>query len=243
MKQIHYESMYRVELNHWWYRVRRKFVHDLINKHVKKESQINILDVGCGGGALMKELEIYGHVDGVDFSQTAVDFCKSRGIKSVSISGIESLPFDSNNFDLVLALDVLEHIPNDKMGVNEVLRVLKPGGVFIAFVPAFMSLWGVTDERSEHYRRYRLGQLTSLFSSDFTILKRTYFNTFLFVLIALTRILSKIFKINIQDENSMGGSFLNKIFYYIFNAERFFLNLLSFPFGISCCVVVRKKLD
>lgn len=235
--------MYNVELNHWWYKVRRKFIHDLINKYVKKDSSLDMLDVGCGGGALMKELGVYGHVDGVDFSQTAVDFCKSRNIDSVQVSGIESLPFSSNKFDLVLALDVLEHIPDDKRGVDEVLRVLKPGGVFIAFVPAFMSLWGVTDIRSEHYRRYRLGQISDLFSSDFTILKRTYFNTFLFVPIALTRILSRIFKINIQDENTMGGSFLNMIFYYIFNLERFFLNFISFPFGVSCCVVVRKKLD
>lgn len=160
MISSHYKSIYDIELKHWWYRVRRKFVHDLINKYFKNQ-RISVIDAGCGPGALLAELNIYGDVYGVDFSQEAVDFCKSRGIVNVQKSGIESMPFESNSADLVLALDVLEHIPDDKKGLNEIYRVLKPKGMVIIFVPAFMFLWGITDVSSQHYRRYTLGLLIS----------------------------------------------------------------------------------
>lgn len=242
MQKIHYESIYNVELNHWWYKVRRKLIHDFFNKYMTNKP-LSILDVGCGAGALMKELETYGSVNGVDFSETAVSFCKSRGINSVQISGIESLPFQDSSFDVVLALDVLEHIPDDKKGVREAVRVLKPGGILILFVPAFTFLWGITDVRSQHYRRYNLKQLTDATEGHLEILKRSYFNTFLFFPIATVRLLASVFKLDIKDENSMSDGFINNVFYYIFNLERSFLKFMNFPFGVSCCIVAKKRLD
>ncbi len=233
--------MYNMELYHWWYRVRRDLIHDLIHAHLDLGRRLSILDVGCGGGALMKELEIYGNVFGVDFSDTAIDFCKRRNITNVQKSGIELLPFPAGHFDLVLAMDVLEHIPKDDDGVREVFRVLKSGGILIVFVPAFMFLWGITDELSQHYRRYTIAQVSSIVESKgFTVVRKSYFNTFLFIPIAGLRLLVRLFRIKTRDENKIGGRFINKILYMIFSIERLILRYINMPFGVSCMIVAKK---
>ncbi len=236
--------MYNSELYHWWYRVRRKYIHDLLRKEgIGKHGEATILDVGCGAGALMKELEGYGKVEGIDFSETAVAFCKSRGIQSVQKSGVESMPFADSTFDVVLAMDVLEHVKDDKEGMLEIWRVLKPGGIAIIFVPAYMFLWGITDVLSQHYRRYTMGSLQALVQEKFKIRRKTYFNTFLFLPIAAVRLFARFFRINMKDENAVGNRFVNSILYVVFNAERFFLRFMGFPFGVSCCIVAEKRLD
>lgn len=170
MKDIHYEFLYNNELDHWWYRVRRELVHSLINRYTLGSRKIKVLDIGCGTGALIGELGQYGDVHGVDSSSLAVDFCHKRGLNSVVLGKIEHIPFPDNTFDLVIALDVIEHTKDDAVAILEIKRVLKESGQLIIFVPTFMFLWGVTDISSNHYRRYRLPQLKKLLSdAGFTL--------------------------------------------------------------------------
>jgi ubiquinone/menaquinone biosynthesis C-methylase UbiE len=202
---------------------------------------VSILDIGCGTGALMKELAVYGTVSGVDFSDTAIAFCRDRGLTSVQKSDVRQLSFAANTFDVVLALDVLEHVPNDAHAISEILRVLKPSGVLIVFVPAFMSLWGITDIISQHYRRYRLPELVALFKNHNTrLLRKSYFNTFLFLPIATIRFVTRICNIHMDSENYVGGTITNSLCYLIFNCERILLRWVTLPFGVSCYVVIQK---
>ena len=241
MQLSHYKTLYNSEKNHWWYKVRRELIHILIKKYMGNPKNIYILDVGCGTGALMKELEVYGNVYGIDFSDQAVDFCKSRGIVNVQKSVVEKIPYQDKYFDLVLALDVLEHIPDDKSGIKEIYRVLKPGGTVIIFVPTFMFLWGVTDVISQHYRRYTKIELFSkVKDGGFNVLYSSYFNFFLFIPIAIARYFVNIFKIKIKSENDTGDGFVNKILYKVFSLEIPLIKYFSLPFGVSGMVVVKK---
>lgn len=240
MKDIHYLNLYRVELTHWWYRVRRKIVLDIFSKEIK-ERKLKILDVGCGTGALMKELRPYGEVYGLDFSERAIEFCKERGETNLTLGSLDKLPFPDNYFDIVLSLDVLEHIEDDVRAISEIKRVLRTGGFSIVFVPAFMFLWGKTDELSNHFRRYTIGELREkINSSGLFIKKSSYFNTFLFCPIFLTRYFIKIFRIKITNENDLGSGVINRIFYYIFYMESVLLRYFKFPFGVSIMVFSRK---
>src|SRR5262245_40387571 len=118
-----------------------------------------VLDIGCGAGATMDHLKRYGRPYGIDLSALPLRFSRQRGHQRTLRASATELPFDSESFDLVTALDVIEHLENDAEGLAEIRRVLKPGAPAVIFVPAFQSLWGPNDVQSGHKRRYRLGQL------------------------------------------------------------------------------------
>lgn len=217
-------------------------VHDLIRKYFGKRSDLNILDVGCGTGALLRELDQYGNVQGLDFSPRAVSFCKKRGLLNVEQGSVTEIRYADKTFDSVLALDVLEHVENDKEGFSEIQRVLKPEGIAIIFVPTFMFLWGVTDERSEHHRRYTVRELREKAkNAGFNIVRTSYFNTFLFLPIALLRIFVRLFGIKIKSENELGSPATNELLYRIFNTERKLLKHTDFPFGVSAMMICQKN--
>jgi len=243
MKEHHYQDMYDGEMSHWWYRVRREMVHDIIATYFPVRYDLRILDVGCGAGALLSELAQYGSATGIDMSPKAVAFCRARGVGDVSVSTAERIAAPDAAFDIVLALDVLEHIKDDHAAVREMRRVLRPGGVAIVFVPAFMFLWGVTDVLSEHYRRYTRPGITSVFAAEeLSIVRSSYFNTFLFPPIALIRLLVRLFRIPVRSENAVDDSFFNKMFYAVFHMESRLLRHINMPFGVSVLVIARKPI-
>lgn len=217
-------------------------IHDIILRMYPDHDDLSILDIGSGTGALTKELECYGDSIGVDVSQEAIRFAKSRGVHDVRLGSASETGLQSNSCDIVLCLDVLEHLPDDSAGVSEIKRVLKPGGTAIIFVPAFMFLWGITDEQSHHFRRYRLSEIeATVRASGFTIQRKSYFNTLLFPPIALQRLLVRLLSISVTSEVSMGNAFTNELFYRIFSFERTLLRYVNFPFGVSAMLVVTKK--
>ena len=243
MKDLQYKIIYETELSHWWYRVRRKILLDLMRKQVLNRIQRpKILDVGCGMGALLKELENVGVVHGVDISQEALDFCKKRGITNVSLGNITKIPYPDNCFDVVLVLDVLEHVDDDTRGIREMRRIVKSNGTIIVFVPTFQFLWGVSDELSLHHRRYTLNQLKRrLVVEGFVISRASYFNTLLFFPILFARLLVRFLKIPIESEGKIHSKNINKLLYYIFYFESIFLKYINFPFGVSALVVAQKR--
>ncbi len=249
MRESYYQKYYEVEVRHWWFKVRREMVQHLLkaesvqHQMLHKSERLEILDVGCGTGALLGELKDSYNVSGIDFSNKAVVFCKIRGIENVTLGVGEKLPYVDNRFDVVLVLDVLEHIKEDEKAMAEIYRVLKPNGMVIAFVPAFMMLWGITDEVSQHFRRYTKPELVGkLENANFKIVRSSYFNTFLSFPILAVRKLSKLFpaKFKPEQETDIRSELMNKVFYFIFKLESRLLRIVSFPFGVSLMVIGRK---
>jgi SAM-dependent methyltransferase len=198
------------------------------------------LDIGCGTGLNSLNASQFGTVSSLDSSQVALDFCGENGLNNLYLGVADNLPFPSATFDLVFALDVLEHVENDQAAAQEILRVLKPGGVFIGFVPAFSFLWSSHDEYLMHHRRYRSRTFKALFGQGWEHLKVSYFNTILFPPVALVRLLSRWEKSPYKDPFGQ-PSWLNALLYGIFRFELFLLPFCNFPFGISLLGVFRKK--
>lgn len=245
MKENYYNVLYKAEINHWWYRGRRKFIHYLIGKYKNSSHNLKVLDVGCGTGALLGELAYYCDVFGLDFSDKAVSFCRERGIANVTKGLVQSIPFNDCSFDFVLAMDVIEHIKDDDKAIRELYRVLKPGGVVIIFVPAFMFLWGVTDVVSQHFRRYTKREIQKKITKEnFSIVRGTYFNTLLFTPILLVRWFTKLLPIQYRPSHEVGmkNGIMNKVFDIIFNLEIKLLNFINFPFGVSVAIIAKKQL-
>jgi SAM-dependent methyltransferase len=244
MQRHTYAIMNRVEDSHWWFVGRRlileSFLRDIVRKIGKPKTEIRILDVGCGTGANLEMLAQFGEAEGVDVSDDALEFCRAKGLKTHK--GLaEKLPFADETFDLTTALDVVEHLDDDVAGLKEMRRVLKPGGRTLIFVPAFMWLWGVQDDVSNHRIRYTRKQIVGrLEKTGFEIERATYANWTFFAPILAGRTLMKITGIKPESENNVNVSALNGIFGRLFGAERFWLKNFDFPFGVSIVVVAKK---
>jgi SAM-dependent methyltransferase len=244
MEQHTYGIMNNVEDSHWWFVGRRAILESflaLINSKLQiPDSKLSILDVGCGTGANLEMLKQFGEAEGVDVSDDALEFCRLKGLK-VHKGLAESLPFADESFDLVTALDVVEHLDDDIAGLKEMNRVLKTNGKTLIFVPAFMWLWGVQDDISNHRIRYTREQITErLNAAGFKIERATYANITFFLPILLGRFLMKVTGIKPESENNVNISALNGIFGKIFSAEKYWLNKANFPFGVSIVIVAEK---
>lgn len=219
-------------------------VFDLLARYkIGKGSKI--FDFGCGSGYTVGCLQKFGYdASGSDISVEAVEFGRSRGIRNLTVAQRGEISPPEGGFDLILALDVIEHIQDDSGAIKTIERVLKPGGVAIITVPAYQWLWGVQDDISHHYRRYTAGSLVKVLKANpgLKVLRKTYFNTFLFLPIAIVRILSKWFNLKERESDfDINSCLLNSLFYFVFNLETYFLKFLSFPFGISILLVLKKN--
>src|SRR5438034_3703599 len=150
-----YEQHYRQEDEHWWFRGRREVIWSLLRRAGLPENP-RLLDAGCGTGRNLVEFGRLGPARGIDTSRQAVDFCHRRGLDNVAEARIEELPFPDASFDLVLACDVVEHVPDDAAALTELRRVVAPGGRLLLTVPAYRWMWSPHDVYMHHYRRYTL---------------------------------------------------------------------------------------
>jgi len=242
-----YEEFFLKEETFWWFKGTRKIIFSLLDNYLNN-SRPTILDIGCGTGIVAKELEKYGTVYGVDKSRIAVDYCRKRGLDNIIESNAVSLPFEDAAFDLILCLDVLEHISNEEDAVSEILRVLKKDGLVIVNVPAFNLLWSEHDEAVNHCRRYGMSSIKKLFKKfDFSVLRSSYYNTILFPLIALIRIGKRTIKKFINKNNTQKTDisnlpgFINNILLAIMNIEKIILKRFTLPFGLSIFLILQKN--
>jgi len=244
MEEALYEEMFSMEERHWWFRARREIVLSLIRTYAGDFSELTVLEPGCGCGSTLAALsKVCRKVMGIDISPRAVEFCRSRGVPAEqgSLPGSPG-PVDSS-YDVVLLLDVLEHIDDDRAALIDALRCLKPGGVVIACVPAFQFLWTLRDEFHHHRRRYSKKEFLSLFSG--LPLKRHvfgFYNFFLFLPVAAARLSRKILgRDRPGPDITLPGGAVNFLLERIFASEKYLLPFMAFPFGVSLIAVCRKK--
>ena len=140
-------------LQHWWWRVRERIllkkIHGLLGDGA---NHTRILDVGCGAGLFFDALEKFGHVEGVDSNVDVV--ARSGRWKSRIYVGTLDTFKASRTFDLILLLDIVEHVVDAGGLLHETVRLLAPNGRILITVPAFQWLWTSHDELNHHVKRY-----------------------------------------------------------------------------------------
>ncbi|HXC72000.1 MAG TPA: class I SAM-dependent methyltransferase [Pyrinomonadaceae bacterium] len=243
MMEHTYPILFRVEQSHWWHIGRRRIIASFVEDICRRVSdrRPRILDVGCGTGANLLLLSKYGDAEGVDISEDALAFCRERGLDKVRLGAAEALPYEDGTFDLVTALDVVEHLDDDLAGLTELRRVLRPGGRVLLFVPAFMFLWGLQDDVSHHRRRYRLPELRRVLErAGFEIERTTYANITFFLPILVGRQLMRLTGIKAESENNINVPALNGVFGRLLGAESWILRYMNLPFGVSGLCVAKK---
>src|SRR5579872_1235395 len=145
MNSEEYERMYCLEDSYWWFVGRHDLALTFLRSAYPGRNDLTILDIGCGTGAMSEKLAAYGAVVSADFSPLALAFSRRRHLDRLCAADAMRLPFRDGAFDVIVALDILEHVSDDAAALREFYRVLKPGGRVIATVPAYQSLWSAHD--------------------------------------------------------------------------------------------------
>jgi SAM-dependent methyltransferase len=223
---------------HWWFRGRQRIVESVLRLKLIDGASRNILSVGCGPAEGLNWLVPFagkgGKVVGLD-----AELIHARGLSGVDfiVGRLENAPLENSSFDVVLTLDVLEHLDDDASGLREAVRLLKPGGLLLITVPALPSLWGGQDIVSEHRRRYTRRSLERLLNEAGLENYRTnYFNAFLFPLIAMIRWGRRVIALEDRarmDFDNQRPGMLNDALAWVFALERHVVNHVSIPIGVS----------
>ena len=254
MKHEEYERMYRFEDRYWWFVARRHLITSLLETHYARAGQLQILDIGCGTGAMLDELKPFGEVIGADFSPEALQFCVTRGApgevqKKLARADVRRLPFADSTFDVVTAMDIIEHIDDDKTASSEIFRVLKPGGRLLVTVPAFPSLWSEHDEALHHFRRYTAPRLKDLFQRvGLRVKKLSYTVTTLFPPIWVYRQISNLLPKKHTDSEKKANLVnfagpVNAALLAMSQWETRLVKTVNLPFGVSVVCIAQKPCD
>ena len=241
MQPNEYKTMFRVEGTHWWYRALHRLIFQALEAELPGWREKEILDVGCGTGAILKQLGNPEKNVGIDLAPEAISFCRQRGLDNVRQGDIGALPFADASFDAVICSSVLYHqwVGDIAGAVCEMHRVLRLGGVVLINVPAFPFLHSAHDKAvmtAHRFRRPEIRQL--LLKQNFTIRRLTYWTTFLFPLAVAARTLggSKMGR----DFETTNTSFAQRVFAQVMALELRLLRNVSLPFGVALLAVARK---
>lgn len=229
-----FDEMLRVENHHWWFVARRKIINAFI-KRAEFKDNIRIFEIGCGNGANLEFLSAHGDVTAIEKSEIALEYASKKNIGTIKQGELpDGIPNDINEeFDLVVMLDVLEHIEDDEECIKVLRNRVSKNGKLLLTIPAHQYLWSVHDEIHHHKRRYSIKQIRELLSKNgWSIKYISYFNTLLFPLAFIDRKYGsapskKDYKISIPKK------WLNWSLQKIFNLEQHLIGIVSYPFGLS----------
>lgn len=228
----------RMEQGHFWFLGRRILVKSILERLLPPSARI--ADLGCGTGFLLGELVEKGYeMSGIDMHPSHLIKLLQRYPKAcLAQSNVENTPFKSASFDAVLLLDVLEHVDDEKT-LAEAHRLLKKGGIALILTPAYSWLWGLRDINAGHLRRYSRKSLRALLKTHHFILQEErYYQSLLFPLFFISRMMGKWFPKLLQSEESPPG-LLNRLFSFINCFE--VKCRKSLPFGSTLLAVGRKE--
>jgi ubiquinone/menaquinone biosynthesis C-methylase UbiE len=240
-----YDKIHAVEDSLWFYVARRVIVHSLI-KTYHPFPVLKYLDIGCGTGGMMKALEPDTRLSiGMDVSYKALMYSQGKNLRCLFQGDACQLGLPDNTFDLVTALDVLEHCEDDVGVLAEIYRVLTPGGFCCLTVPALMILWSNLDRVAHHWRRYTTWELHAKASKiGFQIHKLSYANTWLFPAILVMRLLQRLVQTPdsgaSQLDFTMPSQWVNRLLTAIFASEARWLAVANLPIGSSVVAVLQK---
>src|SRR6266704_1242994 len=128
-----YPELYR---HHWWWRVREEILLRKIRGILADVPHARILDVGCGAGLFFDQLDQFGYIEGVESDQAAAE-ASGRWQNRIVVGNLDDRYQPAAPFDLILMLDVLEHIPDTEPVVRRAAELLTPTGRLRVTVPAF----------------------------------------------------------------------------------------------------------
>lgn len=244
MQESEYTNMAEQEESHWWYTgmgaLARHWAQQL---PPADRAPRRILDAGCGTGGSLRWLRELGAPCGIDLHPSALRLALARNSAPLALGDVQALPFASDSFDLVTCFDVLcqRGIARDFRVLQELARVLRPGGWLLLRVPAHDWLHGAHD-RAVHIRhRYsRAEVLAKLRGTRLRPVRVTYANALLFLPAVLWRTATRSRVTGDRSDVRRAPRLLNALLAALLRLEARWLRRFSLPFGLSVVALARK---
>jgi SAM-dependent methyltransferase len=162
------QRLWRLEDEHFWYLARNRWIQQALARHGVR-APARVLEVGCGGGGVVRHLVTQGFsVTGVDTQEALVRKAHERS-PSANFFVADVAKLDAtlqHSFDAVGFFDVLEHLDDPGQLLRASMRFARPGGLVLATVPAQQALYTVIDDFAKHKMRYEVGELAGLFAQN-----------------------------------------------------------------------------
>jgi len=236
--------MFRVEETHWWYQALQRLILESLERELPDWREKEILDAGCGTGAILQRLGNPNKNVGVDLAPEAISLCRRRGLNNVRQADIMALPFGDASFDAVICASVLYHqwVQDPGGALRELHRVLRPGGLLLVNVPAFQFLHSPHDEAVMTARRFTRNEVRLLLHANgFAIRQLTYWTTLLFPLAVLARTLGGSRTGRDFPSDGTKPGFKEQLLAKVMLLELAILRRISLPVGVALLAIAQKR--
>ncbi len=250
MEPVLYDTIRQLEATNWWFVGMRAIARSLLQDLPRFRRAV---DVGCGtGGNLALLSEVADEVVAVDLSPRALAYTRERLRDGEHISALiggdaQQLPLADGSVDLVWLFNVIEHLPQDATAMDEVRRVLRPGGWAVVATSASMLLWSDHDVANHHQRRYSAEALRRLIEgAGLRVQRLTHANAALFaptaVVAAAHRLRAKVWKRPPYRRNVIEvRPAVDRVLRGCLEAEARWLRAANLPLGVSLFALVHKQ--
>ena len=240
----HFASLAGLEARHFWFQARNRLIVGALRRYFP--AMRDFLEVGCGTGYVLSAVTQafpQASISGSEYFAEGLSFAAARVPGAVLCQAdARRLPF-AEEFDVIGAFDVLEHVAEDEQALCSIRRALRPSGGLVVTVPQHRWLWSRTDEAACHVRRYTRNELAMKITAvGFEVIAVTSFVSLLLpVLLAVRRRSRRSDAVFDPLAELRINPWLNRTLAGVMAVERVFLACgLRFPAGGSLLMVARK---
>jgi len=241
MNQAEFELMERLEDGHFWFVGKRLLLRALLDQ---REPRGRLLDLGCGLGGVLHDFESERPCFGTDRSLFALRLSRRRTGARLARADVTAPPFRAGSFDTVVALDVIEHLPDDVAFLRRAAELLAPGARLVVAAPAFPLLWSQHDVAFQHYRRYTARTLReAVVAAGLRPERVTYLHALIFPVALLWRLASQrlgLGRFAPKTDFWPLPAWLNRAVASLYRLEAGWLRRRDLPFGVSVACIARR---
>ena len=240
----HFADLANAEAGNFWFRSRNRLIIWMLQRFFPDAK--NLLEIGCGTGFVLSGIAHANpnlEVSGSEIHSAGLNYAANR-VKHAALFQMDArnIPFE-NEFDVIGAFDVIEHIEEDEEVLAQIFNAVSPGGGVILTVPQHRFLWSQQDEYACHVRRYEAQELQDKVErAGFKVERATSFVSLLLPLMFLSRLSKRkpVESFNATRELRING-LMNGILESILDLECMMIRAgISFPAGGSRLLIARK---
>jgi SAM-dependent methyltransferase len=239
-----YEALAEAEPHSFWFRARNRLIVSTLRRHFPDAR--SLLELGCGTGFVLEALHAAFpalRLVGSELYEEGLAVARRRlpDVELVQLDARE-LPY-RDEFDVVGAFDVLEHVDEDEAVLAEAHRAVRPGGGVVLLVPQHPRLWSAMDDVAHHVRRYTRRELVAkAVGAGFDVERVTSFVSSLLPAMAASRAARRLLRRPYDPVAELRPGALNGVFERILDGERRLIERgVSLPAGGSLLLVGRKR--